>query len=275
MNAGSANFHQNNHIFENGGLGIDLAPDGVNANDHGDVDSGPNGPMNYPVFTRSIIDIWAFAEGFIDSEPNKTIRIYFYVVESCDPSGYGEGWAKSSTGAETSNVKTDNTGIGFFADELSTFSGTSYHYIVVSTKYAEFSECRELVYEKDASLSSIGIADVSLTEGDSGSKWMGFEVNLDHTATVTVSVSYTTGGGSANIREDYMSITGTIRFPSGTVSQTISVEILGDTETEYHETFNVNLSNPIGAIFGDSQAIGTILDDDGGGYPLFIPLILR
>lgn len=42
-----------NRIFSNGNIGIDLYPIGINANDAGDCDLGPNNLMNSPVITLS------------------------------------------------------------------------------------------------------------------------------------------------------------------------------------------------------------------------------
>ncbi len=41
-----------NSFYDNDGLAIDILPVGVNYNDENDVDEGPNGMLNYPVFTN-------------------------------------------------------------------------------------------------------------------------------------------------------------------------------------------------------------------------------
>lgn len=43
------NTFSENSIFQNGGIGIDLFPAGVTPNDAGDIDTGPNELMNYPI----------------------------------------------------------------------------------------------------------------------------------------------------------------------------------------------------------------------------------
>ena len=62
VEAGSGNWFDGNNygvIHSNGGLGINLVapgdpPNGVTPNDPGDVDSGPNGLLNFPGFSGSI-----------------------------------------------------------------------------------------------------------------------------------------------------------------------------------------------------------------------------
>ena len=45
----AGNTIRGNSIYANGGLGIDLESDGVDPNDAGDTDTGPNGIQNFPL----------------------------------------------------------------------------------------------------------------------------------------------------------------------------------------------------------------------------------
>jgi predicted outer membrane repeat protein len=54
--AGTGNAVLGNTIFANGGLGIELAGNGITANDPGDPDSGPNNVQNFPVLGPAAID---------------------------------------------------------------------------------------------------------------------------------------------------------------------------------------------------------------------------
>ena len=77
-----------NSIFSNGGLGIDLHLRGVQANDPGDADQGPNGLQNYPVLTSASGNA---IEGTLSSAPNTSFRLEFFANQELDPSGHGEG----------------------------------------------------------------------------------------------------------------------------------------------------------------------------------------
>ncbi len=78
----------------NGGLGIDLAPRGVTPNDALDADSGPNELLNKPVLTAATLSgSTATVTGTLDSTPNTQSEVHFYITDSCDSSGFGEGLA--------------------------------------------------------------------------------------------------------------------------------------------------------------------------------------
>lgn len=109
---------------------------------------------------------------------------------------------------------------------------------------------------------SVSIGDLSKTEGNSGTKQANFVLTLSVPASSSVSVSYTTADGTAASPGDYTRISGTATFPVGALTQTVTVDIVGDTEIELDETFSVVLSNPVNATLGDGTAIGTIKSDD-------------
>ncbi|HEX4129841.1 MAG TPA: cellulose binding domain-containing protein [Pirellulales bacterium] len=113
-----------------------------------------------------------------------------------------------------------------------------------------------------ASLPSLTVANVSMSEGNSGQTNMVFTVNLSTASTNTVSVQYATSNGTATAGSDYLATGGTLTFAPGQTSKTISVPILGDTTIEPDETFSLTLSNPVGATLGQASATGTILNDD-------------
>ncbi|MDY0142383.1 MAG: T9SS type A sorting domain-containing protein [Bacteroidales bacterium] len=88
-----------NSIYSNGGLGIDLFPPGVNANDIGDLDTGPNEGMNYPeidtvIFISELNK--TIISGFLDTQNPElcTIQIFKAIP---DPSGHGQGSEYLST----------------------------------------------------------------------------------------------------------------------------------------------------------------------------------
>jgi hypothetical protein len=78
----------------NGGLALDLAPAGVNADDAGDGDSGPNESLNRPLLTAAVPDAGiqvGHVTGSLDAVPNSTYEIHFYLNDTCDAGGSGGG----------------------------------------------------------------------------------------------------------------------------------------------------------------------------------------
>jgi hypothetical protein len=81
-----------NTIVANTGLGIDLDPAGVTANDAQDPDAGANDLQNYPTITSAVTVMGVTTIGWnLDSVPNSTFHLEFFVSNACDPSGNGEG----------------------------------------------------------------------------------------------------------------------------------------------------------------------------------------
>jgi outer membrane protein assembly factor BamB len=110
---------------------------------------------------------------------------------------------------------------------------------------------------------TISIGDVSVGEGDSGSTSAVFAVSLSSASGVQITVDYATANNTATAGLDYTATSGTVTFPPGAVSRTVTVPVLGDMTDEFDETFFVNLSNAsVVATIADSQGLGTILDDD-------------
>ncbi len=111
---------------------------------------------------------------------------------------------------------------------------------------------------------SVSVGDASVTEGNAGT------TNATFTVTRTAGdgplgpgpVSYTTTDGTATAGSDYTAKSGTLQFLGGQTSQTITVEVQGDTLDEPDETFSVGLSNASGATISDATGAGTITDDD-------------
>jgi hypothetical protein len=127
-------------------------------------------------------------------------------------------------------------------------------------------------YKKHCGISTtpkchITIFDASVREGSSGTTIITFTLSLDATNDAPVTVDYATqdntaiDGGCPG--SDYTSQAGTVTFPTGMPSATITVLVCGDTTVELNETFFVDLFNPSpNADIYRARATGTIVNDD-------------
>ena len=99
-----------NSIFSNDGLGIDLDPDGVTANDAGDGDTGANNLQNFPILTSAITDGSSITiDGTLNSTSNTTFTLEFFANPVCDPSDHGEGESFIGSTTETTDGSGDAT----------------------------------------------------------------------------------------------------------------------------------------------------------------------
>ncbi len=81
-----------NSIYQNNKFGIDFQWDEwPNENDLMDEDDGPNGMQNYPEIEYAREGDSLIVTGTFYSKPNKSYLLQFFINDSADASGYGEG----------------------------------------------------------------------------------------------------------------------------------------------------------------------------------------
>jgi hypothetical protein len=111
-------------------------------------------------------------------------------------------------------------------------------------------------------LPSATALDVTVVEGDTGTREAVFTVTLSRAAEETVTVSYATEDGTATGGLDYQPRSGVLSIAPGVLSQAVSVPVIGDVLREGRETFSLVLSEPTNALLSRERILGTIRDDD-------------
>lgn len=243
-----------NSVFSNGGLGIDLDPAGVNANDPLDPDSGANSLQNFPVISYAT---QLQVGGTINSNPNTPLTIHVYSNTSADPSGFGEGETHLPGSA---SVVTDASGNASFT--LFYGSPIPVGRIITGTANgphgtSEFSQANVAVVAPPVLQFSNSTYSVAENAGSAA-----ITVTRTGETNSLVTVQFSTSPGTATPSADYVPVVGIIAFPAGVTSQTFNVPIVNDTIDEPNETLTLNLSNPGSATLGLSSATLTIEDDD-------------
>jgi len=107
------------------------------------------------------------------------------------------------------------------------------------------------------------IDDARVKEGDSGTRQMVFRVHLSAPTEVMVHVDVQTFDGTATVADhDYQPLSLHFSIPDQSTVDSFSVVVNGDINLEGNEWFRVRLSHPDGAVLGDDEAIGTIVNDE-------------
>ncbi len=147
-----------NFIDANGGLGIDLAPDGPTLNDPTEFDTGANDLQNWPVIKSAV-----------QSGPSLTINSHIrtehltnymlrYYATVCDASGYGEGGTQIGSVMVSTSLEGNAADTSTFTYTLPagyTVTGTATN---ISTGSAsEFSAC----YSPTSDVDGDGVFDVN------------------------------------------------------------------------------------------------------------------
>jgi len=194
-----------NSIKENAGIGIDLAPRGVTANDAGDADTGANDLQNFPVLssvTRGATS--TTIQGTLNSTPSTAVQLDFFSNATCDSSGYGEG----ATLLGSQNVTTDSGGnFSFTFTTATTINATDSVTATATTgnNTSEFSACRQAA--------AAASADLSITKADSPDP-----VGLGNDLTYTLTVR-NIGPNTANAVQVVDTLPASVRFVSDSSSQ--------------------------------------------------------
>ena len=116
---------------------------------------------------------------------------------------------------------------------------------------------------------TVSVGDVSIAEGNSGTTTLSVPLTLSATSASNVSVTFTTANATATAPSDYVAKTNTRTFAPGQTTLALLITINGDTVVEPNETFNINLSNPVGATIAKGVGVETITNDDAVAGPTF------
>ncbi len=109
----------------------------------------------------------------------------------------------------------------------------------------------------------LAVDDVEVVEGDAGTTGAVFTVTLSTPSATPVGVDFATRDGTATLADgDYRAAAGRLTLAPGQTSQSLRLEVNGDTRFEPDETFFLQLSNPDGADLADDEGQATIRNDD-------------
>ncbi|HJR05874.1 MAG TPA: Calx-beta domain-containing protein [Pyrinomonadaceae bacterium] len=145
FNTGTGNKFVANSIYSNGGAGIELGAAGVAPNDAGDADTGANNLQNFPIISIASANGGNTAvSGSLNSTPNTTFDIQYFLNQTCDPSGNGEGQFFVGTSPVTTDAggNTDINVLLFAAAQPGMFLTATATDPAGNT--SEFSPCRQV-----------------------------------------------------------------------------------------------------------------------------------
>ena len=129
---------------------------------------------------------------------------------------------------------------------------------------------------RDDDEAMLSISSPNVGEGDSGTASVNLTVTLDPVSTRQVTVAYAdSGAGTATSGTDYQAVSpGTLTFPPGTGTRTITVTVNGDEVDEVNETVEIELSNATGgATISDDTGTVAITDDDDAELSIDSPRV--
>src|SRR5262245_32593647 len=106
-------------------------------------------------------------------------------------------------------------------------------------------ERAEATIANDDAAPVVSIDDVSVVEGDTGSKEARFTVTLTGNTALPAKVEFATVDGTAKAGTDYIASAGQLVFAPGEHTKVLPILVNGDRTFEPDEQFSVRLLNPI------------------------------
>jgi hypothetical protein len=146
-----------NAVWSNMGLGIDLGDDGVTPDDPGDLDTGANQELNYPVLTSALYTpAKTLIRGTLQIDVSPSLALVEIFKARVDPTGHGEGevYLGSSVPAPDGSWSFTTTQL-LPGDRVTTTATDS------SGNTSEFSQVRKVIWGKVLQESCAGCPTVS------------------------------------------------------------------------------------------------------------------
>ena len=164
--------------------------------------------------------------------------------------------------------------IGTSGPDINNRTDTSFGEIASAVRVSSYAEWIDRTLRADLPDAPTRPQDVvkEIAEGNSGTTYAYFLVQLSNPGSAGGSVDYRTLDSTAVAGEDYVAASGRLVLYPGETSAVIPVEIIGDTHAEAPETFVLEVFNPQGGAFAAGltqlRATRTIVDDDGASQLL-------
>ncbi|MDD9909714.1 MAG: hypothetical protein OXR62_08495, partial [Ahrensia sp.] len=170
------------------------------------------------------------------------------------PAGQTVGFIRVDTSTATSSEVDENLSLRLFNPSNAVLAGTED--VLTATGI--------ILDTTDASGDrALFVSDPVITEGTGGTKQAVFEISISRASTSDLTFDFATADGTALAGQDYVARNGQFTIAAGQTTTSVVVDIIGDSNPESAETFQLIVTGGGGAAnLGDGTATATINDDE-------------
>jgi len=252
----------------NGGLPVDLNNDGATVNDAGDVDTGPNGLLNYPVITSR-------AAGTVTGTTCNSCSVLVYVAYANPAAAGGKAEFLTQVSASGSGTWSASIPVGIPLSAITAMSctgtcgaGSATSELVPVTAVTQIRTVEFFV-----SASAVG-------EGNAARVQVVLTTSDGLPSTTGVVVQYSTANGIALAGIDYIARSGTVSFLGGSANgetRSISISTLADAIDDEGETFTITILAPTNARLGEIVTHSVTIGPASPVLPfhVFVPAVVK